>query len=848
MKTIIPLILLLLGATTNLIHGNEAPSYLKWLPIAELPPVGDQSESLGVAGPYVGVHNDALIIAGGANFPKPYWGESKIWHDDIWVLERSTNGASNQWTNGGSLPRPLGYGASVSLPQGVLCIGGNDADQTYSDVFLLEWNASGKTVERESLPSLPTAIAYTAATSIGNKVYVMGGTETNDLSSALNQLWILDMENLGDGWQEGSCWPGPARGFNLVATQNNGYEERIYLFSGRRETENGDLDFLKDAYSYSPASDQWSRLADSPASMMAGEAIPVGENHIFAVGGADGSLFYVADDLKDEHPGFPKRAWAYNALTDTWQDGGAIPQNHVTTQVAKWGDSYIIASGEIRPRVRTPQIWEVSPVTAATSFGALNWTTLILYLGGLIVVGCICARGTKSSEDFYLGGRSIPWWAAGMSIFGTTLSAITYLALPARVYGTSWSVIILNAGIVIVAPLIAIVYVPRLRRMNAVTAYQFLESRFDVGLRLFGSASFIILQLFRMGIVVFLPALALSAVTGFSLTLCILLMGVIATLYTAFGGIKAVIWTDVIQVVVLVGGALLALAIIVFSLDGGMATLISMGTENGKFSMPALEWSWTGDALLVLVLGGIFSNALVPYTSDQAVVQGYLTTSSEKEAQKAVWTNAFLAIPATLIFSIMGIALFVFYKSKPELLGPLQKNDQILPWFVAHEMPAGLAGIAIAGVFAAAMSSLDSSMHSICTAASNDFVKRKKPDWKDSDQLRFARALVFCLGVLGTSMALIMSHIDTGHIFDFLVGLMGLIGGPLAGLFLLAIFANRAQKRHAWIGLICSLIAIFYCKYLTGLNGLLYGLVGIGVCFVVGYALSFIMPKKAPSL
>lgn len=834
-------ILLLLALAANSIFGSESPTYLNWQPLAELPPVGNQSESLGVAGPFVGVHNDALIVAGGANFPKPYWGEEKVWHDDVWVLERS-----GKWTKGDSLPRPLGYGASVSLPQGVLCIGGNDAERTYSDVFLLKWDPSGNSVERESLPSLPTTIAYTAATSIGSKVYVLGGTETNELSSALSNLWILDMDSLADGWQEGPDLPGPARGFHLIAAQNNGYEERIFLFSGRRETENGNIEFLKDAYSYSPATGLWSRLTDAPVCMMAGEAIPVGENHVFAIGGADGSLFYSADDLKDDHPGFPQRAWAYNAITDTWQDGGSIPQNHVTTQVAKWGDTYILASGEIRPRVRTPQIWEIDPITAATSFGALNWTTLIIYLGGLVVVGYVCARGTKSSEDFYLGGHSIPWWAAGMSIFGTTLSAITYLALPARVYGTSWSVIILNAGIVIVAPLIALVYVPKLRRLNAVTAYQFLESRFDdVGLRLFGSASFIVLQLFRMGIVVFLPALALSAVTGFNLILCIMLMGLIATVYTAFGGIKAVIWTDVIQVIVLVGGALLALAIIVFSLDGGVTTLISVGSENGRFAMPALEWSWTGDALLVLLLGGIFSNALVPYTSDQAVVQRYLTTSSAKEAQKAVWTNACLAIPASLIFSIMGIALFVFYKSNPELLGPLEKNDQILPWFVAHEMPAGLAGIVIAGVFAAAMSSLDSSMHSICTAVSNDFVKRTRDNWNDDDQLKFARILVFCLGVLGTAMALFMSQIETGHIFDFLVGLMGLIGGPLAGLFLLAIFAKQAQRQHAWIGLLCSLTAIFYCKYLTNLSSLLYGLVGIGVCFSAGLALSIIMPKRA---
>ena len=838
MKTKASLLLLCLAIAPVNIHGIESISYLDWKPLAELPPVGEQTVSLGVAGPYVGTHNNALIVAGGANFPKPYWGEDKVWHDDIWVLEES-----GDWTPGGSLPRPIGYGASLSLPQGVLCIGGNDAERTYSDAFLLKWDPNTKTVQQENLPNLPTTIAYTMAAAVTNKVYVMGGTVTNDLDSAINRIWTLDIENPSDGWEEKSGWPGPERGFQVVTTQNNGYEDRIFLFSGRREKENGDLEFLKDAYSYSPSSDIWTRVADSPACMMAGQAIPAGENHIFVVGGADGSLFYSADDLKDEHPGFPKRAWVYNALTDTWQDGGAIPQNHVTTQVAKWGEAYIIASGEVRPRVRTPLVWEIVPETAATSFGTLNWTTLMLYLGGLVVVGYVCARGTKSSEDFYLGGHSIPWWAAGMSIFGTTLSAITYLALPARVYGTSWSVIILNAGIVIVAPLIASVYVPRLRRINAITAYQYLEERFDVGLRLFGSASFIILQLFRMGIVVFLPALALSAVTGFSLTLCILLMGVIATVYTAFGGIKAVIWTDVIQVIVLVGGALLALSIVVFRLDGGLSTMISIGTEKGKFAMPAFEWSWSGDALFVLLLGGIFSNALVPYTSDQAVVQRYLTTSSEKEAQKAVWTNACLAVPASLIFSVMGIALFVFYKVNPESLGPLEKNDQILPWFVAHEMPAGLAGIVIAGVFAAAMSSLDSSMHSICTAVSNDFVKRKKPDWKDSDQLRFARALVFCLGVLGTSMALFMSQIDTGHIFDFLIGLMGLIGGPLAGLFLLAIFAHQAKKHHAWFGLICSLIAIFYCQYLTDLNGLLYGLVGVGVCFSVGYALSF-LPQK----
>lgn len=818
-------------------HGQE---YLKWTPLSDLPPLGDQTEALGVAGPYVGVHNDALIVAGGANFPKPYWGEDKVWHDDIWVLN-----AAGEWIHGGDLPRPLGYGASVSTSQGVLCLGGNDAAQTYSDVFLLKWNPQTKTVEQETLPNLPKPIAFTMAATIGDTVYLSGGTETNDLSSALNNLWALDMSDAESGWRELPGWPGPARGLNLVAAQSNGSEEQLFLFSGRRVAENDAIEFLTDAYAYSPSANEWARLSDSPVCVMAGEAIPVGENHVFVVGGADGSMFFSADDLKDDHPGFPKRAWAYNALTDTWQEGGSLPLNHVTTQVAKWGERYIIASGEVRPRVRTPKIWEVTATTGESSFGTLNWITLILYLGGLMFIGYRCARGTQSTEDFYLGGRSIPWWAAGMSIFGTTLSAITYLALPARVFSTNWSVIILNAGILIVAPLIAYVYIPRLRKLNAVTAYQFLEDRFDLGLRLFGSASFIVFQLFRMGVVVFLPALALSAVTGFDLTLCILLMGLIATVYTAFGGIKAVIWTDVIQVVVLVGGALLALALIVSNLEGGLSTLIERGAQAGKFQFPALEWSWAGDAFLVLFLGSIFSNALVPYTADQAVVQRYLTTKSEAEARKAVWTNALLAIPATLIFALMGIALFVFYQSNPGLLEPLEKNDQILPWFVANQMPAGLAGLVIAGVFAAAMSSLDSSMHSICTAVSNDFVKRfRGADWEDRHQLIFARYTVACLGILGTAFALTLASMEIGHIFDFLIGLMGLIGSPLAGLFLLGLFVKRAEAQHAWIGVSCSLAAILYCKYATDLNGLLFGLVGIGVCVGIGYLSTFISPSE----
>ncbi len=490
----------------------------------------------------------------------------------------------------------------------------------------------------------------------------------------------------------------------------------------------------------------------------------------------------------------------------------------------------------------------MSITAIAGSFGLVNYIVLGAYLTVLVAMGFYFARRGTSTDDFFLAGRRIPWWAAGLSIFGTQLSAITYLAMPARAYATDWALLILNIGIFAIAPFVIYLYLPFFRRLNITTAYEYLEKRFNVSIRLFGSLSFVTFQLGRMGIVVLLPALALSAVTGLNVYLCIAMMGILSTIYTVLGGIEAVIWTDVLQAVVLIGGAFVALGIIVVNLDGGFSELVSVAIENRKFNLAHLNWDWTSDALIVVILGAIFTNSLVPYTTDQAVIQRYLTTPDERQAAKAIWLNGFLAIFAGVLFLLVGTGLFVFYKANPQRLVPLEKTDQIFALFIARQMPPGLAGLVIAGVFAAAMSSLDSSMHSISTAVTTDFIRRFIPHLSESKYLLFARCLTIALGISGTATAMLLASIEIRYLWDFFLGIMGLLGGTLAGLFMLVIFTQRVGAAHAWIGAVASIGMLLYVKLATDLNSLLYGAIGVITCFSVACLSSMIIPTKVERL
>jgi N-acetylneuraminate epimerase len=315
----------------------------------ELPSLPDK---FGFAGPFAGTHNGALIVAGGANFPgKPPWeGGTKTWYDTVFMLEKP----GDAWKVGGRLSRPLGYGVSLSTKDGVVCIGGSDAQRHYTEAFLLRWE--GDKIKTSSLPPLPRPCANFSGALLGNTIYVAGGIETAASTNALKTFWSLDLGAKKSQWRELEPWPGPARMLAVAAAQGDSF----FLVSGTDLS--GDAQgkpvrrYLSDAYRYQPGRG-WKRVADLPrAAVAAPTPAPVLDRSTFLVlGGDDGAL--VNFQPLDQHPGFPRSIFAYDIPTDTWKPFGEMPIAHVTTTMTRWNGGFVMPSGEVRPGVRSPKVW-----------------------------------------------------------------------------------------------------------------------------------------------------------------------------------------------------------------------------------------------------------------------------------------------------------------------------------------------------------------------------------------------------------------------------------------------------------------------------------------------------------
>ncbi len=821
------------------LQGQEAPTkeLLDWHRLPDLP------DPIGVGGPCAGISNGALIVAGGAHFRDPFLqGGEKIWTDSIYVLTSSFS----EWKAGFALARPTGYAVASQWEDEVICAGGGNAREHFKEVIALHWD--GESISQRSLPALPQPRAFASGAVVESTLYIAGGLETPDDTVASRNFWALNLADPGAQWKILEPVPGTPRHSAVTGASDGAF----YLFSGTAlepDTVGAtSYEFLTDAYRYHP-SHGWEQLHDLPypAAAAPSPAITIGPSHLLVLGGNTGADVDRVQELGDRHPGFSRDVLAYHVITDTWAHMGTLPMGQVTVPMVQQGDHVFIPSGEIRPGVRTAAVWQATPSNAVPPFGTINFVVVTVYFLILAGMGLYFWNRGKSDTDYFLARRRIPWWAAGISIFGTQLSAITFMAIPAKAYATDWVYFLGQIAILLVAPIVVYLYLPFFRRLQITTAYEFLEQRFSVAVRLFGSLAFVLLQLGRMGVVIFLPALALSAVTGFNLYLAILLMGLLSTFYTALGGMEAVIWSDVMQVIVLLGGALLSLIILVMNIEGGASGLIEVAASENKFHM--LTWSWdaTTTAVWVVLGGSIFSN-LIPYTADQTVVQRYLTTKTEKLAARSVWTNAALTIPGSLLFFSVGTALFVFYQQHAGALEPSLSTDAIFPLFIVQQLPQGISGLLIAGIFAAAMSSLDSSLNSAVAALVCDFYKRFKPHSTAPVRLRLAKWLTVGLGFLATAIGLLMATIEIASLFDFFLELLGLLGSSLAGLFALGIFTRRAHSTGALIGACTSAVVLYLVSAFTTIHFFLYASIGILTCFVVGYIMSNLLPNPRVQL
>lgn len=477
------------------------------------------------------------------------------------------------------------------------------------------------------------------------------------------------------------------------------------------------------------------------------------------------------------------------------------------------------------------------------SFGVVNYCVLGAQFAFMLAIGFYFSKNKKTAEEFFLAGNRIPWWAAGLSIFGAQLSAITFMAVPGKSYSSNWQYFLQNMGIWMIATPIAIaVFVPFFRRLRVSTAYDYLEKRFDVKVRLMASFIYSITQLVKMGIVIFLPALAFSTIADVNIQLCIILIGGLCTVYTVFGGVEAVIWADVVQVMVLIAGAIICGASLLVGLGGDLPSLTAAAWADAKFSLGSLDIDFTRPTLIVIILSML--GAPMPYISDQTVIQRYLTTKDEKATRKSLWTNALMTIPASLLFFSIGTLLYMFYRKNPGLLEPGMNNDAILPWFTLNQLPVGASGLVVAGIFAAAMSSLDSAMNSSASSVVNDFIVRLNPSMPHKKQLFFARFFTVFFGLFATFAALMMSLYDIKSLWDLCSRLFGLVSGGLCAFFVLAAFTKRANSVGAITGAVVSAVCIFLIQEYTPLYFFLYGVTSVIIACVVGYIVSLLTPAS----
>jgi len=474
----------------------------------------------------------------------------------------------------------------------------------------------------------------------------------------------------------------------------------------------------------------------------------------------------------------------------------------------------------------------------------LDYGIFGVYLLASVLVGLVFVKEQKDIKSYFLADRNMGFIVLSISILAALFSGISYLAIPGEtyVYGIAFFFVIVS--FVIATPIATIFFLPFFYKSRFYTAYQYLEERFSVLVRMMASSLFILRVLLWLALATYAPALALEQVTDLPLWFTILATGIITTIYTTLGGMKAVIWTDVMQFVVLVGGQILILVVASMALPDGFIGALKTGAEHGKFDISLSLDPTVRITLWSALIGGAFLN-LVQMATDQVSVQRYLTASSLREAKRALWMKLVLILPVLSIFYMTGLVLFAFYleKGNPMETGVIQKIDQILPYFVVTELPLGLPGLLIGAVYAASMSTISAGLNSMTTATMVDFYYRLSPagaQSSDEKQLRLARCLTVMYGALVIVVAFQVDKLGT--VLEASNKAIGMVGGPLLGLFMLGMLSRRANTPGAVAGWVAGIALLIPVVFQSNISFLWYTLIGVIATVAVGWIVSLFYP------
>lgn len=456
---------------------------------------------------------------------------------------------------------------------------------------------------------------------------------------------------------------------------------------------------------------------------------------------------------------------------------------------------------------------------------------IVVYFLLIMGIGIFAGGGQKSLRDYFLGGRSVPWWAAMASGVATIVSAVSYLGAPGVAYAGDFTLHQYRLGLPFVALILCGVMIPRFYKQQHFSIYQYLEERFDLRTRLFCSAVFVILKTCYLAVVIFAPALIMQKMFGVPVLAVVCLVGLTTTLYTMIGGIKAVIWTDTIQLILLVGGLVVLFLVALGKIDGGLGAVLAVGEQHDKFRFFNPSWSLEER---YTVLGGVVGGTiymLTQYGTDQSELQRFLTTRTLREANISVLGTLLLTFAFGLFTFFIGTTIFVYYTQHPPADGLIASSNDVMPAFILNELPPGLRGLLVAGVLSAAMSTISAVINSVTTVTVADFYNRFSAQ---QSSMRRARVISVVIGVLGTTMAAFAGKM--GNILELTIQLSTLFGAPLIGVFLLGMLVPRVKSGGAFYGLLMGFLASLVLTWTTKWSFLWVGAFAAAMPFLVGVA------------
>jgi SSS family solute:Na+ symporter len=695
---------------------------------------------------------------------------------------------------------------SVSVfqsPETVILAGGQDSRA------VVRYQARAGGYVSENLPDLPVALSGAGAAISGNGLYVAGGHSGSEANTA---LFRLDLSRPDFGWLICSTVPAEI-GDRPVLVDLHGV---LYVTGfGVSGTE---------TYSYNSVRNEWKPMASAPEDMSGFTGVSCGDAHL---------LFFNASNPDD-------RILAYHRISDVWFEMGRLPQVIFPFGAVSSGTEFTVLSPSA--------VIGGKALLTPTKYGIYDHLVVAVLLISLVGVGLFFAKKEKSSGDYFRAGKRIPWWAAGLSLFASGASAISLMAMPGKAYAENWIYFSSCFFVVIIQlPLLFLVYVPIIRRLNCASANEYLEKRFNLPIRMLGSLIYSLNQMLgRMAAILLLPAIALSSIFGLPIEQSILIMGVVSTIYVTLGGLEAVIWTDVLQAVVMLAAVIVCACWAFFSLDMTAASAMEILAGQEKLRLFDFSFDWTAPVFIICVTNVL--SASLGMIGDQNFLQRVQCTPDPKDARKAVLTQLGVAIPLNAVLFALGTLLFLFYRSQPQTLSPALKSDGIFPFFAAQHLPPGMAGFVVAALFAATISTVSGAVNSVANLGVEDIYRRFFRKVTDHRCLVVGKVLTLSLGVFGTGAALLLARTGLLSIWDLALMITGIILAPVSGIFVLGIFTRRANSFGIWVGTVASILANVYAKLYLNLHSLAFLTVGVFTCIVVGYLASFLAPKSRNQL